>query len=208
MPSPGASPLPQETSEPPAPEAGDRDRAAIPPSLQAVADALLGDARRRADELEAAAERDAGAVLASARAEAERLTAAARATGRTEGERASAVKAARGRRRAREAVLGARRGAYDRFLEQSRAAASALVTTPAYPGLLEGLRHLCLRQLGGPGGDAPGAAPGVTASVVFTEPPEGGVTARLGDRSVDYRLPAIAERCVAAMGADIEALWR
>lgn len=164
-------------------------------NLDAVVDALLADARADADALRADADRDAEAALAAARREADRLLAGARADGEAEARTVAATELARSRRAGRETVLAARRQAYDRLRLEAGLAAAALRQSPSYPGLVENLGRLARLQLGA------GAAVTVDGEV-------GGVVARAGSRSVDYRLPAIAERCLHELGPEVDALWR
>jgi hypothetical protein len=71
----------------------------------------------------------------------------------------------------------------------------ALRDDPGYAALVGALTELARHQLG----------PAATVSV---DKEAGGVVARAGSRSVDYRLPVVADRCLAALGPELEALWR
>ena len=121
--------------------------------------------------------------------------AAARADGEAEARVVAAAELAQARRHARELVLAARRHTYECALAQVRGAASELRHAAAYPALVDGLAQAAHRQLG-------------DDAVVSTDEAVGGVVASAGSRSVDYRLPTVAERCLAALGAEVEALWR
>jgi hypothetical protein len=165
-------------------------------NLDPVRAALVADARERAAGLRSAAQRDADAAIAAAHAEADRLLERARAEGEAEARREMATETARLRRQSRERVLAAQRHAGERLRDEARRAASALREDAAYPAVIvPALVALARRQLG------PGAA-------VTVDEEAGGVVAETGDRSVDYRLPAIADRCLAALGPAREVLWR
>jgi len=163
-------------------------------NLEVVRHALLADARREAATLSAAAEEAVATALDAAREEAERMVDGARAEGEAEARRVAATEGARARREARERVLGARRAAYETLRAESRRAALALREDPRYPDLVDGLAHVAGHQLG-------------DAAAVRVDEQCGGVVATAGSRSVDYRLEVVADRCLAAMGAEVEALW-
>jgi vacuolar-type H+-ATPase subunit E/Vma4 len=164
-------------------------------NLDAVRDALLSDARQEVDEALAAAERDAAATVTAAREEANRTLDAARADGEAEARTVSLTELARSRRRARELVLSARRAVYERALAEVCAAATRLRDSPDYDAVIDGLSRLARSQLG-------------DGAVVTIDDEVGGVIARAGTRTVDYRLPVIAERCFDAIGSDVESLWQ
>ena len=164
-------------------------------TLEPVREALLSDARQDAAQLRQAAEREAGATVAAAREEAGRLRATARADGEAEARAAAAAELARARRDARHSVLAARRDAYERARACAERAASALRDAPRYAALLDALSELARRQLG-------------EDAVVVVDDEVGGFVATAGTRSVDYRLPAVADRCLVGLGPEVEALWR
>jgi vacuolar-type H+-ATPase subunit E/Vma4 len=164
-------------------------------NLDPVRDALLADADRDANATRAAADDDAASTVAAARAAVERLLAAARADGEAEARVVSASELARAHRAAREVVLQARRAAYDRLRASVRDAASRLRATPEYEALIDGLTRVAREQLG--------EDPAVTV-----DDDVGGIVARVGSRTVDYRLPVVAERCLAAIGPAVETLWQ
>jgi len=164
-------------------------------SLDVVRDALLADARRQAWTLSAAAEEAAVTAVGAAREEAAQMEAGARAEGEAEARRVAATEGARARREARERVLGARRAAYETLRSESRRAALALRGDPRYSDLVDGLARLAGHQLG-EGAD------------VRVDEQGGGIVATAGSRSVDYRLEPLADRCLAALGAEVESLWR
>ena len=163
--------------------------------LEPVAAALVAEARGDADQLLAAADREGAATVAAATREAEAMLAAARADGEAEARAVAATDRARARREARELVLAARRQAFERLRAEAREAAAALRHDAAYPQLLHGLATLARDQLG-------------ADAAVTLDGTVGGLEARVRNRSVDYRLPAIADRCVEALGAELETLWQ
>ncbi len=158
--------------------------------------AVLGQAEAEVDVVLADADRRAAAELARAQAEAEAQLGQAR----TEGERAGELETARDRalahREARRLVLEARRSVYEEFRRETRAAALSLRGTDAYPALLEGLAKAARDQLGD------------GAELEIDPLDAGGVRGRARNRGVDYTLPALADRCIAALGAELEGLWR
>jgi vacuolar-type H+-ATPase subunit E/Vma4 len=164
-------------------------------TLKAVRRALMDDADADAGRVLAAAREEAEAQVAAALHEARRMTGAARAEGDAEARTAAAIEQARVRRRAREAVLAARQAAVDRLRAAAREAAVRLRDDPRYPELLAGLERTARDQLG-------------EGATVDVQPPTGGLVAAAGSRSVDYRLDSLADRCVDALGEEIEALWR
>ena len=158
--------------------------------------AVLGQAEAEVDVILADADRRAAAELERAQAEGEAQLGQAR----TEGERAGELETARDRalahREARRLVLEARRSVYDEFRGQARAAALSLREADAYPALLERLAKAARDQLG-------------DGAELEIDPPEaGGVRGRARNRLVDYTLPALADRCIATLGAELEGLWR
>lgn len=164
-------------------------------NVEPVRRALLEDARVAGEEAEAAAERDARAAVAAARQEAERVLAGARAGGDAEARLVRSAELARARRQARQLVLRARRDAYERARAAARDAASALRHDRRYATLVEALAEVARRQLG-------------DDAAVTVDEEAGGLVASAGTRTVDYRLPAIADRCLTAIGPGVEALWR
>lgn len=164
-------------------------------TLEPVREALLADAARDAAALLADADREVAAAVASAQREAERLLAAARADGAAEARAVAASEGARTRRQAREVVQGARRVAYEQVQAEARRAAVELRSAAGYGSLIDGLARLARRQLG-------------ADTVVTVDDEVGGLVARSGSRSVDYRLPVMADRSLAALGAEVETLWR
>ncbi|WP_067807228.1 hypothetical protein [Actinomadura formosensis] len=162
-------------------------------ALAPVRDALLARARGRAGRLVEDAERDAAAVIEAARAEADRIVADARTAGRADGEAVAAAERSRVRGHAREVVLAARRRAYDELRRRVAAGTRDLCTGPRGPGTVRRLTATAERLLG------PGAA--------VQEVPGGGVVARKDGTELDLSAGVLADRAVAALGAEVTRLW-
>jgi vacuolar-type H+-ATPase subunit E/Vma4 len=150
------------------------------------------DAQRLVSEAEARAADELDLARAEAAAAVERAEAEGRAAGRLESARSSAL----ARRRAAGLTLSARRAVHDDFRRAALEAVLALRGGKGYRALLARLEDDARRSLG-------------EHVEVEVDPGEvGGVRARVGRRSVDLTLPALAERCVAALGVRQEELWR
>ena len=149
------------------------------------------EAARRRSEVTAECDR----ILAEAEAAAHALSHEAR----LEGERAAAREAARRRaaatRRAREARLAARRSLVDELRRRTHEAVLELREQQDYPVLLQRLSDAARSQLGD------------DAELEVDPPGRGGVIGRRGDASVDYTLPAMADRTIDGMGVAVERLW-
>jgi vacuolar-type H+-ATPase subunit E/Vma4 len=164
----------------------DRLRATLLEAADAEAEATRAEAERRARE-----------ELERARAESERLL--ERATG--EGEDAGELQAGRAlalaRSRSRGLVLEARQAVYEDFRRRALTETLALrEDRKAYARLLERL-EVAARGALGDGIEVERDPAGV-----------GGIRARAGKRSVDLTLPTLVARCVSALGARVEELWR
>jgi vacuolar-type H+-ATPase subunit E/Vma4 len=156
---------------------------------------LLADARSEAERALAQADEEAGTAIESARREAAELVAAARAGGEAEGRTEAARDLAHEHALARIEVLAARRSLYDELRRCARESVLSLRDEPGYPDLLERLAAAARRDLG------------EEAELEVDPPDAGGVRARAGSRSVDYTLPALAERCLAGLGHSLDRLW-
>jgi vacuolar-type H+-ATPase subunit E/Vma4 len=110
------------------------------------------------------------------------MIAEARADGEASAERATAVEHVRARRRARGAVLQARRDVLIRLRRAALEAAMAARSDPAYAALLERLSALAREQLG------------ADARLVVDPPDAGGVVAEADGRRVDYSIGALVDR--------------
>jgi vacuolar-type H+-ATPase subunit E/Vma4 len=162
--------------------------------LDPVRDALLAEAGAAAERaLQQAAERALAQVV-----QAEAETAALVAHARVEGEAAAELEAiselARARRHARALFLQAQRAVYDDVRRQAHAAVQELRSTPRHGALVERLAARA-REVLGPDAE------------IQRDPPDGGVVARAGNRSLEYTLPALVERCLDEHAAEIERLW-
>jgi cell division septum initiation protein DivIVA len=164
-------------------------------SIDTARDALLDDARRQAEDIVEAGERDARERLGAAQADADALVARARAEGEAAGRVDAARVLAAQRFAANLQVLGARRASYDVLRAQARDAALALRAEPGYADLLERLAAAARRELG-PGAD-----------LTIDPAGRGGVVARAGSREIDFTLVVLAERCVERLGSKAAALW-
>jgi vacuolar-type H+-ATPase subunit E/Vma4 len=144
----------------------------------------------------AAVDAECARALAQAEAKAHELA----AQGRREGEAVAAKEAARRRakamRRAREIRLRAQRRQLDALEQRSREGVLRLPEESGYPRLLDRLARSARDQLG----------PDV--EVELDPQGVGGVIGRRGAMSVDYTLPALADRAVASLGDELESLWR
>lgn len=150
------------------------------------------DAAWRRLEVEAECEK----LLWAARAAASRLVEQGRREGRLTADQESARRRGAAQRRAREAQLGARGALYQELRELARAEALQLRSHPAYGALLDRLVGAAKARLG------------AEAEIEIDPPDAGGVFARSGRRSVDYTLPALAERAIGDLGREVEQLWR
>jgi vacuolar-type H+-ATPase subunit E/Vma4 len=150
------------------------------------------DAARRRVEVESEYERR----LAAARVEASSLIEQGKLEGRTAGEHEGARRRSAARRRAREVQLGARGVLYEELRSRASAEALELRSDPRYSPLLDRLVAAAQARLG-------------AAAELERDPPDaGGVRARSGSRSVDYTLPALADRALHDMDGEVEKLWR
>lgn len=150
------------------------------------------DAERRRAEIEAECEQ----LLSEARATASSLVEHGRHEGRLAGEQERARRRGTALRRAREAHLGARGALYRELRDRAGAEALQLRTHPDYELLLDRLAEAAKARLG------------AEAEIEVDPPDTGGVFARSGRRSVDYTLPALAERAIGELGREVEQLWR
>jgi vacuolar-type H+-ATPase subunit E/Vma4 len=120
--------------------------------------------------------------------------------GRLDGEAAAAREGARRRatatRKAREIRLRARQRQVAELERLAREAVLGARSDGRYPALLERLAAAAREQLG------PDAAIEVDPEGL------GGVVGRRGRASVDYTLPALADRAIAGLGEELERLWR
>ncbi len=158
---------------------------------------LLAALRERADrdaaDLLAAADAEAEATVAHARAEADALLADARDRGEADAADLLAAEQARAQRDARAVVLRAQEEVYEQARDAARDAVSALREDPGYPKLLATLRARVERELG------------PQATVV--ELPRGGIEATLDDRRLEFALDGLADDLLDRSGGDLAELW-
>ncbi len=167
----------------------------MPIDIHAAREALLEDARERAARRLTAADAETEQRIAAARREAGTIIAQARARGESEGRVAGARDAAVQRSFAHQQVLAAQREVYDELHRRARDATLALRDDPEYPALLDRLSAAARRELG-------------DGAEIERDPPEvGGVRARDGTRSVDYTLPVLADRAIAELGPRLRDIW-
>ena len=151
----------------------------------AEADAIRRAARERADRLLAETRDEATAVIARRRAAAEQLATA------EERERLGRARAA-----ARATVLEAQRAILVEASVAARAAVRGVVGDPRYEPLIERLSVAARERLAG------------TETVEVVPAVGGGVIVRAGSRELDYSLDAQTDRCLQAIGDELEGLWR
>jgi len=164
-------------------------------SLESYRLGRLDEARATAERRAAEARSAAAAEIAEASGAAAAAIAEARADGAGRADREMALAGVRDRRRSRQIVLGARRRAYEVLREEALAAAARLRLDSGYPALLDRLERLSRAQLG-------------DGARIERDPADGGVAAEVDGCRVDYSLPALAERCLRGLGAEVEDLWR
>jgi vacuolar-type H+-ATPase subunit E/Vma4 len=165
-------------------------------NLEPLREALRAEVDAEVQERLAAVDAECARTLSEAEATAHDLAGQAR----REGEEAAAKEATRRRatamRRAREIRLRAQSRLLDELELRSREAVLGLTEEGRYPQLLDRLAGVARDQLG------PGA------EVEIDPAGRGGVIGRKGAMSVDYTLPALADRAVASLGDEPESLWR
>jgi vacuolar-type H+-ATPase subunit E/Vma4 len=165
-------------------------------NLEPLREALLDQAEAEAGHRRAEVEAEREQRLSAARAEAGSLV----EQGRRDGRRAASQEGARrhgaAHRRAREARLEACGSLFEELRRRVRDEALGLRSDPSYPALLQRLAEAARSQLG------PGA------EIEVDCPDGGGVLARSGSRSVDYTLPALADRALEELDGEVERLWR
>jgi vacuolar-type H+-ATPase subunit E/Vma4 len=163
--------------------------------LEPVRRSLLAEADRDAEAIVERAAAEAEAVVDRARSEAAEATARVR-------DRASAARRARSERdRARvtaetdRRILATRAQLRQRLVAAARDAVGDLRGHPRYRDLLDRLEDLARSQLG-------------DGATVDRDPaPDGGVTAAVGNRRVDYTLAALADRALDDLADEVAAPW-
>ncbi len=173
---------------------GPLDRPDVSDPLDPVRTALLAQARADADALLAEADAEASESLARARAEADAIRAAARAQGEADAAALLESERTRARRRARAAVLAAQRDVHDELRARVLRELPGLRADPAYGAWCERLRERARAVLG--------------ADARVAESPYGGVVGEQAGRRAEWTLVGLADQALAALGADLEGLWR
>jgi len=135
-------------------------------------------------------------AVAAAATEVNRLVDYARAAGERDAATEGQALVARARREARADALAAQTETYAELQAAARAAALALRGSSQYSRLLDRLAADVKSRLGA----------GATMDV--DPDPSGGVIGRDGSRLIDCSLPMLARRCLAALGPELEELWR
>ncbi|MBP2478848.1 vacuolar-type H+-ATPase subunit E/Vma4 [Crossiella equi] len=168
--------------------------AEITAALRPVREELLRRARADAERTVAQAGDHAARVLEDAERAAAAIRERARAQGAAEGAAAATARRAQARARVHAAELRARAQVYGLLRAQVRAELRGLRDGPEYPRLRELLAAEARRLLG--------------AAASVTEAPGGGVLADGDGARADCSLDGFAERAVAALGPELEGLWR
>ncbi len=158
--------------------------------------ALLSAAEADAESLIVDASSRAAREISDAQAEVTALVDRARAEGEAAARREAVHVVGRARSEGRALVLAAQREVYDELHRRTLADVDGLRLEPAYGHLLERLEGMARAQLG------------PNASVEVDPPTIGGVRASSGPRRIDLTLPALADRCLTALGTELERLWR
>ncbi len=165
-------------------------------TLEAVQQATLADGAGEARQILAAARARAAAQLDRARGEAATLIERRRAAAEQLADLEERELLAQARAQARTITLCAQRSV---MLEAGRDARQAVRSLPhdhRYAALLERLAADARRRLAFAG------------PVEIAVAPDGGLLASAGSRAIDYSLSAQVDRCLHAMAADQDRLWR
>ncbi|WP_024285176.1 hypothetical protein [Cellulomonas sp. KRMCY2] len=163
------------------------------PALEPVRRWLRDTAEEAAAELGAAAVDEVAAVVAAAREEAERIRRDAAAQGAAEARSAAALRSAQVRRRAGESVLAQQEALRLALRRDVAHAATALLTDPRYPDLVDRLTAHARAVLG--------------ADATVVQSVDGGVVAERGSRRLDLSLPVLAAQALDARQQEVERLW-
>ncbi len=169
--------------------------ASLAEELAPVARELQESAARRSAELRAAAEEKAVALMARSLEQAARTLEDARRAGASSARRVGAARGAESRRRAREAVLAARREAYESLRADVAARIDEQLDLPAGRDLRAYLCDLVAARAGAPAVE--GREPGGRWRAVAESPS--------GRASVD--VDTLVDQLLDRFGAEVEALW-
>ena len=163
--------------------------------LGPVRDALLDDAEADVSHLLDQAHRDADSTRTNAQADINQQLERARGRAETSSRAHHQQLLTQARRQASAIIMEAQETARVQLITQLRDDAMRLRDDPRYPQLLDGLEAAARRQLG--------------PDTIITRDPTvaGGIIGWDGDRSVDYTLPALAERSLGSLGQRTAELW-
>lgn len=170
-------------------------RSVVEAALAPVADAILVAARARAARERAAAEQEASAELANARSDAERLLADARAEGARAAAELAASELVTARRESREALLAARRLAYETLRRAAVESLERRASTPEGRRLAERTAALVRERVG------------VPATAPETVPDSLVALAELGNRRAELGPAALVDWALGSLAAEVERLW-
>ena len=167
---------------------------AIPAAaLAPVEEHLRHSAAARAAGIRAGAQREATEIIERARQRADTVVAQARIAGRVEAAPLADAELSQARSRARSTLLRVQREACDELRSLVRAGVAGLPRDAGYDRMAARIARMA----------ALAAGPGATVTRV----PAGGVIARSAGVVVDCSLERLADRAVAALGADVRELW-
>lgn len=164
-------------------------------NLEAFRKALLDEAQREARERLEQAKRDAQRKLDDARQKRDGLVEDARREGRESAERETRRRRSEARREARAKILRARREALEQLRDRTLDRLREKQGDGDYRRFMSRLEEIAREQLG-------------DGARIEPDPDTGGLIARCEGRVVDYRLPAVVDRALEDLGAELEALWQ
>jgi len=167
---------------------------AAAPALLPIREAIGSGAAAQAKNILDTAGRQAAEIRERGRAEAEQIRSRAEADGREAARAEAVLRSARARRAAGGTVLAREEELRGQLRRQVLAEAAELRTDPRYPALLDALRDQARRLLG--------------QDAQVQEAPAGGITARLGSRSVDLSLPALGNAAMERYAGEVRDLWQ
>jgi vacuolar-type H+-ATPase subunit E/Vma4 len=165
-------------------------------TLEPLREALRAEADAEVKRRLGAVEDECTRLVADAEAEAHALVRQGRLDGEAAAGREGTRRRAAATRKAREIRLRARQRQMEELERLARAAVLDARSDDRYPALLERLAAVVREQLG------------PDAEIEIDPAGLGGVIGRRGRATVDYTLPALAERAIAGLGEEVERLWR
>jgi len=168
-------------------------RHAVEEAVHPVAEGLLAEARRRAQDIEVAAQEDARRQVDAATSEAARSLDEARRQGEDAARRSCAHLLVEARQQARWLVLDVRRQAYESLRREALTQLARRRETPEGVALRERLAAGAQRLLG--------------PDAVVADQDDGGVVAVLGARRVDLRAAVLVDGAMGALGSRLSEMW-